>query len=311
MKPRVSVLLPVYRGEAVVADAIGSIQNQTFHDWELLVMDDGSDDGSLASCKAYAERDDRIRVLTSPANRGLAVTMNQLVSAARGEFLAIQEQDDVSFPDRLDQQVRFLDDRPDVGVVSGIARWRTDTGPVGFPGVLTSGGQYPPARDAMVSFLLVEQCKVVNAAVMFRRRCLPDDRPPFDPDARMSIDWQFFIDVAHRDRFHGLPVELVEMDRTSDRSSLTTRGDLKSAEARRCLRVVRDRYYNDPTSPIDRRLLRKAWASEWNLEGRQRGGRGVGLVLRACALDPGRRDLWLSALDLAGRGPRRLLRGAR
>ena len=98
LAPRVSVLLPVYDGAASVERAIRSIQAQTFTDWELVICDDGSHDDSFQICRSLSEEDERIRLLRNPENRGLAATMNHLVSEAKGELCAIQEQDDESAP---------------------------------------------------------------------------------------------------------------------------------------------------------------------------------------------------------------------
>lgn len=84
--PLVSIVLPVYNGEEFVIDAIRSIQNQTFLDWELIILDDGSSDNSLEICKKSSANDQRISVYANGANLGLAKTMNKLVRLARGKY---------------------------------------------------------------------------------------------------------------------------------------------------------------------------------------------------------------------------------
>lgn len=225
--------------------------------------------------------------------------MNRLVEEASADLLAVQEQDDRSLPGRFEAQVAVLEACPDVGLVSGVARWMDgDTEVVLFPGLLARGLPYPSG--------------MVNACAMFRRRCLPSHRSAFDEAARMSIDWQFFVDVAHRDRIVGLPDVLVEMDRGADRDSVTTNKDLQSAEARRFLGIARRRYLHDPSSPVTRSVLRRAWATQMNLEGKWRGGlRGMGKVLMALVLDPGSDVIRASARDNARRGWSRLRSRAR
>lgn len=300
-RPSVSVILPVYNGSATVGAAVESIQAQTFDDWELVILDDGSTDDSLEICRGLATDDARIRVLSSPVNRGLAAGMNRLVEEASADLIAVQEQDDRSMPDRLGTQVALLEACPDVGMVSGVARWLDGDRELAlFPGLLARAEPYP--RE-MVEYLLVEQCKVVNACVMFRRRCLPDRRQVFDEDARMSIDWQFFVEVAHRDRIVGVSDVLVEMDRSRDRNSVTADNALQSVEARRFLRIARNKYLHDPESPVTRSVMRRAWATQINLEGRVRGGLpGLGKVLLAFAIDPTSSSIRSSARDNARRG---------
>ena len=124
--PRVSVVLPVCNGAPYIERAIRSILAQTWQDWELLAVDDGSTDESFSLCQALATEDTRIRVFRNATNQGLARTMNGLVALARGRYIAVQEQDDVSHPERLAQEVEVLESRPDVGLVSGIAAWIDD-----------------------------------------------------------------------------------------------------------------------------------------------------------------------------------------
>lgn len=102
--PSISVVLPVYNGEKYLIEAIDSILAQTFTDFELIMIDDGSTDGSLAILQKYQERDTRIR-LVSRENRNLATTLNELIDMARGEWVARMDQDDISLPLRLERQL--------------------------------------------------------------------------------------------------------------------------------------------------------------------------------------------------------------
>ncbi len=105
---KVSVLLPVYNAAEYVAEAIESILSQTFEAFELLIIDDGSTDGSADIVARYAQEDHRIRYI-SRENRGLVRTLNELAEMARGEYLARMDADDVSLPDRFQLQVSRLD----------------------------------------------------------------------------------------------------------------------------------------------------------------------------------------------------------
>jgi glycosyltransferase involved in cell wall biosynthesis len=308
MQPKVSVVLPVYNGEMYLAAAIESIRRQTFTDWELVILDDGSTDGSPEVCRHFAEEDGRITVLRNQANQGLARGMNRLVHHARGDFIAVQEQDDVSVPERLSLEVEILNSRPRVGLVSGVAEWVDDEGHVfaHFPGLLHRGESYPTEPDDMVRFLYIEQCKVVNACCMFRKSLLQEHGIRFDADARMSIDWRFFIDLAHYCEVHGIPRVLVSMRRGMDHGSLTKQKDLQFWEARRMIREVYRRYRPSSDSPINTMLYLRAFSSEYTLEGRYHGGwKGLGLVSRAILCDPLNRAAWASLSDFFGRGVRR------
>lgn len=311
--PRVSVLLPVYNGAATLERAAASILGQSWGDLELLVHDDGSTDGSAEVIAGLLHRDRRLRASRAEENRGLGAAMAHLVGLARGEYLAIQEQDDLSAPDRLAAEVAALDADPRVGLVSGIAEWLDEKGDPFrlFPGLLAGGGQYPQDPAEMVRYLYLEQCKVVNAGAMFRRRVFEPIEPGgvpvfFDPSAKMSVDWQFFLRLAHSWRIVGLRQVVVRMQRGAGRDSLTRRKDLQFAEARRCLRLLYDELAGSESSPIDPSLYRRAMATQMLLEGRFYGGRrGLGRLLAALVREPLRADIWRSLAELAGGGFRR------
>lgn len=106
--PRVSVLMPVYNSEKYLADAIESVLSQSFEDFELLVHDDGSTDGSAQILQKYARRDKRICVSQAP-NAGITAVLNLLATAARGEYLGRMDSDDICMPERFALQVAALD----------------------------------------------------------------------------------------------------------------------------------------------------------------------------------------------------------
>ncbi len=117
--PAVSVLMSVYNGETFVAEALAGIHDQTFDDFELIVVDDASTDGTPALLAEAAARDSRIRILTNEHNLMLVRSLNRGLAEARGRYIARQDADDISLPRRLEQQVRFLEMNPDVAAVSG------------------------------------------------------------------------------------------------------------------------------------------------------------------------------------------------
>jgi glycosyltransferase involved in cell wall biosynthesis len=303
-RPRVSVVLPVYNGTDSVERAIRSIQLQTFPDWELLICDDGSRDDSLRICRALEAADPRIRVFANPKNMGIAATLNRLLSEARGEFYAIQEQDDSAVPERLEWEVAQLDRHPEAGVVSGVAAWLGDDGKVfaHFPWFLWQGRPYPQVREELIEFLYVQQSKIVNAAAMVRMSLLRDAGLRYDEEARMSIDFQFFVDAAHRMSVVGIPRILVSMARGKQRESMTRHKELQFREARRCLKILYERYRGEPTSPINLSMYRKAMAYQLRIEARYHGRlRGALLLAGSLFLDPRDRKSWKTVKEFWGR----------
>lgn len=113
--PRVSIGLPVFNAASTLPLALSSIFAQTFQDWELILLDDGSTDSSLSMLRAVD--DPRIRVLADGENKGLTVRLNQLTRESRGNVIVRMDADDVMVPTRLERQLAVLDDDPDVDVV--------------------------------------------------------------------------------------------------------------------------------------------------------------------------------------------------
>jgi glycosyltransferase involved in cell wall biosynthesis len=105
--PLVSVVLPVYNAQRYVAAALESVLGQSMSDLEVIAIDDGSSDGSLAEMERIAAADARVRLVSRP-NRGLVATLNEGVAAAGGEWIARMDADDVSLPERFATQLDFM-----------------------------------------------------------------------------------------------------------------------------------------------------------------------------------------------------------
>lgn len=136
-QPLVTVLLPARNSQRTLALALRSIVAQTYPHWELLLLDDGSSDDTVAIARGF--HDPRIRVMADGAWRGLAARLNQGIDAARGSLLARLDADDVAFPERLALQVRFLQAHPEVDLVGAGAVVFGDEGQAfgRFPAPLT------------------------------------------------------------------------------------------------------------------------------------------------------------------------------
>lgn len=114
--PRVTVAMPVYNAGRFLRAAVTSIVRQTFTDWELLIIDDGSTDDAIADIADIA--DARIRVLRDGANRGLAARLNEAIDLAQGQYFARMDQDDISYPDRLARQLAEIGRHPELDLVA-------------------------------------------------------------------------------------------------------------------------------------------------------------------------------------------------
>ena len=116
--PTVSVVMSVYNGQAFLAEAIESILNQTFRDFEFLIVDDGSTDATPEILSTYAKQDGRIRIVRHQ-NKGRAVSLNIGIEQSKSPYVARMDADDISLPNRLKEQVEFMERHPEVGLLSG------------------------------------------------------------------------------------------------------------------------------------------------------------------------------------------------
>lgn len=136
---KVSVVIPVHNGEKYLAQAIESVLAQTFRDFELLIVDDGSTDGSRAIIDHYARRDARIRIL-SQANRGVSAAGNLGFEKARGEWVSRLDADDLFLPDKLQRQIAFIRQHPDVRIVGTLGYFINHAGRI--IGLVNSDGPF-------------------------------------------------------------------------------------------------------------------------------------------------------------------------
>jgi len=161
--PRVSVLLSVYNGERYLAQAIDSILGQTFSDWECVIVDDCSTDGTAAILNGY--RDPRLKGLHNPHNLGLAAALNRGLAETCGEYIARMDADDIAHPERLARQVQALDAMPVVGVLGGAADLIAPTGD-------HLGHLEMPTDPAMIVWRLLFYPALIHPTVMMRRALL-------------------------------------------------------------------------------------------------------------------------------------------
>lgn len=160
--PQVSVLLPVYNARRYVAAAVESILAQTFADFELIVLDDGSTDGSQQILESLAAKDSRIRLIRHP-NMGLLRTLNLGISQCRGEFIARMDADDIAMPNRFRAQVEFLSAHPEVAVL-GTRVMLMDP-----EGVSIAADFFLTTHEEIDASHLAGQCALAHPSVMLRR----------------------------------------------------------------------------------------------------------------------------------------------
>ena len=161
--PVVSVIMPVYNAERYLRAAIDSILAQSFHRFELLIIDDGSTDGSMEIVRSYT--DSRIRVFSEP-HRGLVAALNKGLTEARGDYIARMDADDVSKPERLCKQVAYMQSHPETPLVGCWARL------IDAKGKPTGNSKMPPTQGWRLRVALCGANQFVHGSVMMRREAV-------------------------------------------------------------------------------------------------------------------------------------------
>lgn len=114
----ISIGIPFYNAQQYLGYAIGSVLSQTYENWELILVNDGSTDNSLNIANMYAEKDSRIRVISDGRNKKLPYRLNQLIEESTGDFIARMDADDIMHPERLEKQLEFLEENERYDLVS-------------------------------------------------------------------------------------------------------------------------------------------------------------------------------------------------
>jgi len=160
--PAVSVVLPVYNGGALLTHALQSLSEQTFTDYEVIVVDDGSTDDTAAHAAAAANHDARVRVLHHRVNRGLLASLADGLAAANGEFVARLDADDLCLPRRLEVQVAAMREEPRLTLCwSAYERRALDSDE-------RLGVVVPPLDHAAMQLGLTRANRILHSSVMFR-----------------------------------------------------------------------------------------------------------------------------------------------
>ena len=219
--PRVSVLMPAYNVEQYVGEAIESILNQTFTDFEFIIINDGSTDGTADIIRKYAKSDKRIKFINHEKNHGVAHTRNELLDTALGEYGAFHDSDDISLPDRLQIQVDFLDNHPNISVVSAFMQTTPDNK------LLTSMQNF-----GILDFYISNP--MPNAAAMFRMQDINKNHLRFDTKLKTAEDYDFWQKATRLLKIYVLP-KVLYIYRILNTSLCHNNPDLAD-----CNKIIRD-----------------------------------------------------------------------
>lgn len=194
-EPVVTVLMPVYNGELYLREAVDSILSQMFHQFEVLIIDDGSTDSTLDIIHSY--KDGRIRILKNDTNCGISMSLNLGIQNARGQYIARMDCDDVSRSDRLYKQVLFMEQHPEIGVCGS---W-----------VKTIGGplwSYYTEPEQIKCQLLFANA-LAHPSVIMRRNVFENTGIYYDVSYNYAQDYKLWVELSKKVLFVNIPEVLV------------------------------------------------------------------------------------------------------
>ena len=199
-EPLVTVLMPVYNGAADLRKALDSVLCQTYERFEFLVINDGSKDDSASLLDAID--DPRVKVVHQE-NMGLAATLNRGIALARGRYIARQDQDDLSHPDRLEKQIAYMDAHAECGLLGTRAEiWVGD--------LPTERAHDHPSEHAVLCFDLLFNNPFVHSSVMLRKEAvLSIGGYTTDPQRQPPEDYELWSRMARRFKVANLPERLL------------------------------------------------------------------------------------------------------
>jgi glycosyltransferase involved in cell wall biosynthesis len=200
--PAISVLMPVYNSEESLHKAIESIRNQTFTDWELVIVDDASTDATASIAEEKASADARIRVIRNRENKGLPACLNLAFTKSSGMLIARMDADDCSLETRFAVQYDFLCQRPSIDVL-GTAAWIVD-----FNDARTGISRRRETHDEIVAAIYREN-PFIHPSVMMRRRFL-ETLGGYNESFRRGQDHDLWLRGYRNFRYHNLQAPLLE-----------------------------------------------------------------------------------------------------
>lgn len=199
-RPPVSVVMSVFNGQSFLSEAVESVLGQTFPDFEFVIIDDGSTDRTAKILSDYAKRDSRVRIFPQQ-NKGRAESLNRGIELASGHYVARMDADDVAMPNRLQDQVNFLEQHSDVGLLGGAYE------------VITSSGQVLgtfrcPLEDAAIRSNMRLWNAMLHSAVVMRKE-IALASGGYRKALLDAEDYDLWLRMAERSQLANLPQTLV------------------------------------------------------------------------------------------------------
>lgn len=199
--PLLSVLLPVFNSEPFVAEAIKSVLNQSFKDFEFLIFDDCSTDKSFEIIEDFKRKDSRIKVFLNEKNLGVVESRNKLINLSKGKYIAWLDSDDIAFENRFEEEIKFLEEHPEIGMVGS------------YPIIIDenskkTGKWWFETDHQKLKIELFFHSPFLSSSVMIRKSCLPQNF--YDSRFPVAEDFDLYSKISERFDVANIPKFLVK-----------------------------------------------------------------------------------------------------
>lgn len=242
--PTVSVVMPSYNHARFIASAIESVLNQTFSDFELIVVDDGSADNSVEIIRAF--EDPRIRTVFFEKNKGAAAATNHAISLSRGRYIALCNSDDRWMKNKLDVQLSILKKQPNLAATFSDVIWIDDQGTALVKSRLSFSTKIfrrkNRSRHEWLHDLLLNGNCLCHPSVLIKRDSL-NRMGPYDDRFRQLPDFKKWIDLVQFDEIFISPEQLVEF-RIHDSNTSAVKPDTSRRDANEFRLIIRSAFFN-------------------------------------------------------------------
>lgn len=237
VRPTVSVILPVYNTKMYIKESVESILQQTFSDFELLIIDDASTDGTQDIIKGFI--DNRIVFIQKEKNSGYTQSLNSGIEFAKGKYIARMDADDISLPQRLEKQVAFLEAHEEVVVCGADAE------------IIGSNERFIPfflTHEEIITSMLITN-PMIHPVIMFRRSFLLENNIRYNESFEPAEDFELWVRIASIGKLANLPDVLLRYRKHTGQVS-NTRNELQQKNVRE-LRIELVKYLTGILTPTE------------------------------------------------------------
>ena len=231
--PLISVIMSVYNGEKYIGEAIDSVINQTFADWELIIINDCSSDKTANILAEYSLKDERIKVFTNEVNLRLPMSLNKAISKCSGKYIARMDSDDICLPKRLELQYKFMEENKDIMLSS--CRFLTLKN-----GVYSSGGCGPRCDFNALKAMLLVSNPILHPGVIIRKAAM--DKLNYNPQCTCTEDLNLWTEFAMENFKMQILPEYLLIYRLHDKQITSTTLDKQKSEVLKIENTYFDKY---------------------------------------------------------------------